>query len=345
MRIWGKALLICFTYIGTVVGAGFATGQEILQFFTLYGQWAVLAILLASFLFLWLGTRIMLLSRQLRAKSYEDLNAHLFGDTAGRWISVLIFILLLTITAVMLAGAGAVFHDHFNLSYQSGLLWTALLVFIVNSNGMNGIKTVNTIVVPLMLLFMLLTLFATLRLPSSDHFLSLESSRPWWRLMLSPFVYTAFNLALAQSVLVPLGASTDNPRVIRLGGLLGGIGITIMLLAGHISLSAHMPGIAQYNIPMGYIISSLGPAISLLFIMLIFAEIFTTLIANIYGMTLQVRQHIEIKPEILTLILLAFCYMISQFGFRTLLSTLYPILGMISLGWLGMLIMKRSEPL
>ncbi len=345
MRIWGKALLICFTYIGTVVGAGFATGQEILQFFTLYGQWAVLTILLSSFLFLWLGTRIMLISKQLRANSYEDLNAHLFGATAGRWISVLIFVLLLTITAVMLAGAGAVFHDHFNLSYQSGLLWTALLVFIVNSNGMNGIKAVNTIVVPLMLLFMLIILFSTLQLPSSDHFLSLETSRPMWRVILSPFVYTAFNLALAQSVLVPLGASADSTRAIRLGGLLGGIGITIMLLACHISLSAHMPGIAQHNIPMGHIISSLGPIISMLFIMLIFAEIFTTLIANIYGMTLQVQQHIRIKPEILTLILLAFCYSISQFGFRTLLSTLYPTLGMISLGWLWMLIMKRNPQL
>jgi uncharacterized membrane protein YkvI len=343
MRIWGRALLIGFTYIGTVVGAGFATGQEILQFFTLYGQWAVLSILLSSFLFLWLGTKIMLISRELRAKSYEDLNAHLFGETAGRWISMFIFILLLTITAVMLAGAGAVFQEHFNLSYQSGLLFTALLVLIVNSNGMNGIKTVNSIVVPLMLLFLMIILFTTLQMPTSDHFLSLETAQPLWRIVLSPFVYAAFNLSLAQSVLVPLGATTENPRVIQLGGLLGGIGITIMLLAGHISLSAHMPGVSQYNIPMGYIISTLGPMISFLFILLIFAEIFTTLIANIYGMTLQIRQHVNLGPDRITLVLLLFCYAVSQFGFRTLLSTLYPILGMISLGWLGMLIVKRRD--
>jgi len=343
LQTWGRAILIGFTYIGTIVGAGFASGQEILQFFTLYGKVATITILISSFLFLWLGTKIMVLAKDIQARSYEDLNVYLFGETAGKFVSLLMFILLLAISTVMLAGAGSVFHEHFHVSYQSGLLITVMLVFIVMTKGMNGIKIVNTVVVPFMLLFMLIILMISLQLSSSENFMRMATVQPMWRVLLSPFMYTAFNLALAQAVLVPLGATAADSRTIRLGGLIGGSGITIMLLVGHISLSAHMPGIAQFDLPMSHIISPLGPVLRILFVTLIYAEIFTTLIADIFGLNSQLAQHIDLHPSAMTVILLTFCYTVSQFGFKTLLSTLYPLLGLISLVWLSMLVMKRRQ--
>ena len=89
MNILGRSLLIGFTYIGTIVGAGFATGQEIIQFFTLYGRMATLTIIVSSILFIWLGTKIMMISHEIKAHSYEDINIHLFGQHIGRWVSML----------------------------------------------------------------------------------------------------------------------------------------------------------------------------------------------------------------------------------------------------------------
>ena len=70
---------VAFTYIGTVVGAGFASGQEILQFFTRYGWLASLTIALSTMLFIWIGIKLMLMAHDLKAESYEDLNQVLFG--------------------------------------------------------------------------------------------------------------------------------------------------------------------------------------------------------------------------------------------------------------------------
>ncbi|MBC8080240.1 MAG: hypothetical protein H7X86_07830, partial [Gorillibacterium sp.] len=58
MRKIGQILQVAFTYVGTIVGAGFASGQEILQFFTRYGWMAVPTISVAAFLFIWLGIKI-----------------------------------------------------------------------------------------------------------------------------------------------------------------------------------------------------------------------------------------------------------------------------------------------
>lgn len=348
-RIWrnrrmnrtGKSVVIGFTYIGTIVGAGFATGQEILQFFTLYGGMATYTIVISSYLFIWLGTKIMVIAKEIEAKSYEDMNIHLFGPSVGRLVSMLMLVLLFAITTVMLAGAGSVFNEHLGASYQFGLVVTMLLAYIVLVNGMKGIKAVNSVVVPIMFLFTMIILGLAFNSPMGTNFLDRTGDYTPWRVWLSPFMYTAFNLALAQAVLVPLGATTPDVRTIRLGGFIGGIGITVMLMASHIALSAHMPGIAQYDIPMGHIITPLGPWMYLLFVFIIYAEIFTTLIADVYGLTLQLRQRSRLHTKTITIMLLMLCYTVSQIGFKTLLSTLYPLMGFVSLVWLSMVIVKR----
>ena len=114
------------------------------------------------------------------------------------------------------------------------------------------------------------------------------------------------------------------------------------LLTGHIALSVYMPGIQQFAIPMGGIARELGQGVQWIYIFLIFAEIFTTLVADVYGLTLQLQERIKVSRTLLTLTILFICYMASQIGFGPLLSTLYPLFGLISLGWLILLIRIRS---
>ncbi|WP_102716446.1 YkvI family membrane protein [Paenibacillus castaneae] len=339
----GKVLQVAATYIGTIVGAGFATGQEILQFFTRFGYWGSITIALSTILFIWLGAKMMLISSSIRAKSYEDLNKSLFGDKYGRIVSHFMLVILLGVTAVMLAGAGTIFHEHWNISYQSGLLITMVACYFLLRKGMKAILTINAIVVPIMLLFTILIIIETLRTPGADKFLTLASNDSVWAAWASPFLYTAFNLSMSQGVLVPLGAEINDRKIIIAGSWVGGIGIGFMLLAGHIALSVHMPGIQQFSIPMGGIAGLLGPSIQLIYIFIIFAEIFTTLIADIYGLTLQLHERLKWTRSFIVLLILFICYLASQIGFGMLLSTLYPVFGLISFGWLFLIIRKRMS--
>ncbi|MEB3100191.1 YkvI family membrane protein [Ferviditalea candida] len=341
MNKTGKILQVGFTYIGTVVGAGFATGQEILQFFTQYGWMSTLAIAIACLLFVWIGTKLMLMAADIGARSYEDLNNHLFGETAGLWISLFTFVILFSITAVMLAGAGSVFVENLRLPYQAGLFFTLALTYIIIIKGIDGILAVNTVVVPMMLLFNLVLVAVTLDLPTAGNFIHLMSDAHPGRILLSPFLYTAFNLGLAQAVLVPVGSTIKDPDILRKGGMAGGIGIGLLLLGGHFALAAHMPGITQYDIPMSSIVYRLGRVAQFLFVLVIFAEIFTTFIANIYGLTLQIRDKVKLTDRTIILTLLALCYLISQIGFKTLLSTLYPLFGWICMVWLVMIMWRK----
>ena len=114
-----------------------------------------------------------------------------------------------------------------------------------------------------------------------------------------------------------------------------------MLLSGHFALSAYMPGITQFEIPMGNIAYQLGLFAQMVYLLLIFSEIFTTFVADVYGVTLQIKQRIRLSTPVITLLLMIISYLISQFGFSSLLSVLYPLFGLFSLVWLVMIVLKK----
>lgn len=328
-----RVLQIAFTYIGTIVGAGFATGREILQFFTQYGHWATLTILLTTGLFIWLGTKIMTISRRIGAKSFEDLNKFLFGEKAGVWISLFMFVILLGVNSIMLAGAGSVFVEHLNMSYQTGLFVTMIGTYFILRKGIQSIMTMNSLVVPMMLTLSLAIISQTIQTPGATRFLTLTTDHSLPAVWLAPLLYTAFNLVMAMPVLVPLGSQTESARTVTWGGIIGGTGVGFMLMAAHFALSAHMPGIAQFEIPMGSIANQLGWLVQIIYLILIFLEIFSTFVANIYGITLQAQQRTSLSPRVITLGIMVFCYFFSQFGFSSLLSLLYPMFGGLCLLW------------
>ncbi|PAD31843.1 YkvI family membrane protein [Paenibacillus sp. 7523-1] len=336
-----RVLQIAFTYIGTVVGAGFATGQEILQFFTQYGKWATITIGLSTILFVWLGTKMMLIAHDTGSRSYEDLNKHLFGQKAGKWITWITLLILIGVNSVMLAGAGSVFVEHLGLHYQTGLIITIVGTYLLLGRGIKAILQMNSIVVPMMLLLSILMITSTIHHPGALRFVTLTTDTNPIKVWLSPLLYSSFNLVLAQAVLVPVGNQIRDRNVLKWGGVLGGIGVGFMLLAAHFAMSAQMPGIMQFEIPMGSIAFQLGWAVQSVYVTLIFMEIFTTFVADIFGMTLQLGQHLQVPPRLITLTIMMLCYSLSQFGFSSLLSILYPIFGSLALVWAGRLVIDR----
>ena len=59
-------------YVGTVVGAGFASGQEIWQFFGRHGPLGLGGLAVATILFLVYGFAVLDLGRKLKARSHLE---------------------------------------------------------------------------------------------------------------------------------------------------------------------------------------------------------------------------------------------------------------------------------
>jgi uncharacterized membrane protein YkvI len=339
---WVVILQVAATYIGTVVGAGFASGQSIMQFFTRYGTLGVVGCLISTFLFMWIGTRMMVISHRIKAYSYQELNTYLFGSFFGKLANLLTFIILFGVTAVMLSGTGSIFEEQLHWPFQIGILISIILSYLVMTKEMNGILVVNSLVVPLMLLF---SVFVAINLIGLD---SLFQTTGWQRShlqdfnwVISPFSYAALNFAFMQAVMVPLGSEIKDENALKWGGFWGGIGLGFMLLVSHFAMNSQMPEIIKYEIPMGEFIRYYGWYIHALFLIVIYGEIFTTLIGNVFGLTRQIQSIYFVPRNILVLIILLATFLISQVGFTSLLTYLYPLFGYLGLILLVFLALKR----
>ncbi|MFP3391154.1 hypothetical protein [Brevibacillus sp. SIMBA_040] len=335
---WRAAWQIAFTYIGTVVGAGFASGKEIVEFFVQYGTQGLVGILLATALFAWAGIQIMLISYRTQANSYQEVSTYLFGHPFGTVFNTLLLTVLLGTTSVMLAATGAIFMESFQLSPQLGIWISMIMIFFVTRKGLFAIHHVNSIFVPALIAFTFLVFLYTK--PWENTSVTLESLRPLaW--LSSPLYYVALNVSLTQAVLIPIGRHSKNEKPLIAGGIIGGLGIGLLLLLAYSSLSANMPGIQRAEMPMIALLQGAGKGIPLLFSLLVYAEIFSTLVANVFGLSEQIRQVTRLRGPTILLGILGISYFISFVGFSSLLRFLYPLFGQLVVFFLVMLVYRQ----
>ncbi|ASS75525.1 hypothetical protein CIG75_11380 [Tumebacillus algifaecis] len=336
------SLQIAFTYIGTVVGAGFASGQEILQFFTLLGPMAYPAILLAVALFAWVGVQMLMLGHKLRARSYREMTAYLFGRKLATLIDVAMMVMLFFVTVAMLAGVGALFEEQLHLSFQIGVLLTMVLTYLTILRGMKGIMAANTIIVPLMLFVVIMIFIQSFMQTEYKPTFAPTTTIHNYSWILSAVSYAALNLGLAVSVLVPMGGEMKNTKVLQLGGLLGALGLGIMLLGAQYAMSTRMPLIAEYEVPMGFLSSTFSPLMQGVFIVALWGEIYSTLIANVFGLRSQLtNSRNSTQSSLITIVILTAAFFVAQIGFSNIVHYLYPVFGYVSLLLLLLLLWPR----
>ncbi|RNB73220.1 YkvI family membrane protein [Brevibacillus panacihumi] len=329
MNSWKKSIQIAATYIGTVVGAGFASGQEIIAFFTLYGHTGTLGILLSTVLFVWLGYKMMWLAHHLQTPSYESFNQRFFGNIAGRAINLFVFLTLFGVTTVMLAGAGSILEEQFQIPYLAGSAGTVLIALLVLRKGLERLMVVNAIVVPAMLLFTLLILIdGGASLPQFTEFPHFEG------LLWKSILYISFNLAMAQSVLIPIGYSVRDPVVLLRGAIMGGICLGFMLIVIHTAMLANWQEVRFLDVPILFITDSWNSWLQLFLVLVLFSEIFTTLISNVFGIGQQMRELFQVPENTSYLFLFGTAFVLCLIGYSELLMFLYPLFGYLGLATL-----------
>ncbi|TCN27713.1 YkvI family membrane protein [Mesobacillus foraminis] len=341
---WGAAFQIAAVYVGTVVGAGFATGREIVEFFSRFGFIGLIGILMSGYLFIFMGSKLMRIAAQIGASSYEQFNEYLFGKLLGRIINIIMLLMLVGVCSVMLSGAGAVFEEQLGIPKNAGIFITIGFSIAVMIVGLKGLFAVNAFVVPLMIAFSFILLFLSVQLPDfTSKVLFIPMAEDGWKSVVSPFIYTAFNLSLSQAVLVPVAAEIKDDSTVKWGGILGGIALTLILLAGHLTL-VMLPNLESYEIPMATIMKNLASGLYWVFILIIYGEIFTSVIGNIFGLERQVRKYVPVPSLVIVSSIFIICYFISRIHYSTLLSYLYPLFGYISLVFIVLLWMKPFSP-
>lgn len=319
---------IASAYIGTVVGAGFASGQEVLQFFNAYGLIGLLGITISSFLFFFIGYSILLLGRNLKAKSHVDIVCFTNGLVMGSFIDVVITVFLFGGFAAMIAGAGAIFREQFDISPILGMVVMAVAALLTVITGTKGVINAISYVVPFLIISILfIAIVSLLKNPITAEEIvtasSLHGATSNW--LLSAINYASYNVVIAIAVLTPMGVKTESKKKLFLGALLGAGGLGVGMLAIYISMVTNIINVYTMEVPMIEIASQISPIIKLLFAIVLFGEVYTTAVGNLYGFVQRVSVK---KPRIYFITATTFfAFMVGQLGFSNMVKYLYPFIG------------------
>lgn len=339
------AAKIAAAYVGTVIGAGFASGQELLQFFAGYGIWGLLGIATAGWGFAYLGSHVLDIGFRLGATGYSQILYQVCGRKIGAALDACTAVFLFGGVCIMLAGTGAIAQQFFGLSYMAGVIAMALLLLFTTARGVSGIANVNLFLIPLLILMIVSMGFYSLWYHGTSEFIQELREIPQppfsWHWLGSSIQYLSYNLVYGATILAPLGKVTPKTGVRRAGGWSGGILLGLLSLWITILLLTHHEQIAASEVPMLEISQIQHPWNYWLYAATLLGAMYTTAIASLYGTAEKLARRFGLSLKIAILFILPAALLFSQFGFSRLIGILYPVFGLLScwftfrLLWLG----------
>src|SRR5699024_7974550 len=152
-----KIIKIGSAFIGIVVGAGFASGQEILQYFTSCGYLGTAGAIVATILFAYLGMTLTKLGSRTQTTSHKTVIYQISSRYLGVIVDYVIIFSLCIIGFVLIDGAGAILQQRFGLpSLMGSLIMGFLVIVTVMLNVQRVISGIGSLT-PLLILPCVLT--------------------------------------------------------------------------------------------------------------------------------------------------------------------------------------------
>ena len=319
--------------IGTVVGAGLASGKEITQFFTSFGLTSFLGILFCGVFYILMGSIIAKIGIKYSLNSYSDVLKIISPNLLGKITGVITTFYLISSASIILAGSGALINQFFEVPKIVGSLIMLCIACVFLLRDTEGLIEVNSFIVPALLCTITLVLFLYFLFCKDSISLQYISSfePPKKGVFVSTILYAGYNILCCSGVLVPLSNETKSSKTMVYGIALGALGLTLLSGSINLLLLANQPYIFELEIPLLLVAQRFGSVIQALLLVIIWLEMFSTEVSDVYSISKTLEQSFNIKFKKGIFIVLAVALPISQIGFSNLISTLYPLFGLLSL--------------
>lgn len=336
-------------FIGVVVGAGFASGQEAMQYFVAFGEWGLWGIALAAALMMVTGVSILQLGSYFQAVEHTAVYNKIASPVTAKILDWSTLITLFSIGFVMFAGGGS----NINQQFPSIPVWVGgtvmlILVLLVGLMDVDRVTRVIGTITPFIIVFVVLATGYTI-LTADVDFASLNTwaidnvntSLPnWW---LSALNYTGLNVMTAVSMSIVIGGNFLDNRAVGIGGLIGGFLYLILLALLVFALFFEAKDVNGEDMPVLKLITGIHPVLGILMTFVIYGMVFNTAIGMFYALGKRLTRN---NPQRFYPVYAASCiigFILSFIGFQSLVSNVYPILGYLGLLMIFVMVYNRIK--
>lgn len=332
MKKYSEAIKIAFAYVGVVVGAGFSTGQEVLQFFSQFGIYSYIGVVISGLILTFIGRQVAKIGTAFDAENHESTLEYLFGKKLGLVIDYVLILSLYAVTITMIA-AGSTFNESFGVPTWLGALIMCIIVYITLLMDFNKIVRALGVVTPVLIVLVVLIAAASL-FQGSIPFSKINSvvEKPNLGIAIwNGFNYGGLAFAVGFSTLVAIGGDASKRLVSGLGGLIGGVVYLVLLGLINFALHSEYTEIKDAAIPTLVLAGKISPILTFVLSIVMLAVMYNTILGLSYSFAARFTSPYTKRYYLMISIIVPLAYALSFVGFEGLIAVVYPMMGVIGL--------------
>lgn len=345
-----KIIILAGALCAYWIGSGFATGQEVLQFFGASGIKGIFAAIIFLIIMSYLTYTLFGIGQKKKFKNPYDVFEYYCGKIIGQvyiWYSV---VLVYAICVVMLAGGGATINQYYGVPTYIGTGIIAILALATALLGVEKLIDIIGVIGPIKILFVAIvgiagistilshpgTLSSASSIMPTLGFKAASSNWAW-----SGALYAFLALMVSIPFQVDCGASAGSEKEAKIAGLTGTIAFTVAIIFLTIAEVVYNKLIVGQQVPTLTIAKHISPVLGLIFSVLIVVSIYSA-VASFLLVT--VRKFAKDKTKKFNIIAIILTVVATLFGgvipFDKLVNILYPLAGYSAIVFAGFMIVK-----
>ncbi|MFR2787213.1 MAG: hypothetical protein ACLTBX_00250 [Clostridia bacterium] len=325
---------IVFVIIGALIGAGFASGQEIYVFFYAYGMKGIIGIIISSTLIGYIIYKTFKIIQKNDISTYREFLEIIIGRDKKNLISILNIIIntfLLVTFFIMISGFGAYFEQQLGINSLIGSAILAILCYIIFMTSTKGVVKVSTIIVPFLIFFIIyigIEILGVIDISKIQQYTINNNNSLMF--ILKSILYSSYNSILLIPVLITLKDYLKNSIINKYASILITVIVATLSMILFLILSKIDVNIEKLEMPAVYLVSKLSNILATIYGFIILSSIFTTSISVGNSFIKNICEKKKSYQHI-ALIMCITSVFISKIGFSNLVQILYPFFGYLGI--------------
>lgn len=288
----GRIFSIAGALMAFLIGSGFATGQEIMQYYSTYGYWGVAVVLLVLVLLIFISLFLLEMGFRHQFVPDNEIYPYMFGNTVGRIMDIYVIFFIYLSFVVMVAGARATGMQQYNFD---GYIFVIVFTLIVALSVFFGLDRLVDIIGNIGPIIIVLTLVVAVwsiginadKIPGAmDRMLELNESGLLQRAsnnwLLSALSYIGFVTWWLIAFLVNIGKNSDNIKDAKHGVLWGSIVFALATAIVGFAIFINLDILYDSQIPTLMLAADIHPWLASIYSITVLLGIYTTAVSLLW---------------------------------------------------------------
>ena len=324
-----KFYQIALMYISALMGAGFASGKEMWQFFGVFGLEGLKGIAVASVFLFTFGYFSIANAKMTESAEFGKLVCPVDHPKVTVIIGGIMSVFLWMAYLSMVSAGGALLEEQFGLGHAIGSIFYMLLATWTAINGFEVVSKRIQKVTPILVIgTLIISTYLLIRDGSNiGGEVNAEKSPLAQSWFTSSIAFVTYNLTAAVPILGKCQRHSDWKQA-KIGALGGAAALTLVITLLFLTTQTDPDVAMSVSLPMLGFARALSPVLGYVYACVLLIAIFSAATVCLYGVTTVLPQKNR-KRYVWTVAVAG--YGVSLFGFNNLVAILYPIGGYFSM--------------